>query len=197
MSQMATRPATCAVRIVCWKAAASAAAPTEITSVSRTTSAPWTGIARSAAKASAAASGTGPPAAVSASAETLVLDGRFDRVEMGDYAHLVMVDGKGEERSFFVSGDPSFDPFLEAPEKYRGVGPRIVRAPVKEMTFLGGRFRPVMGQPGDDGPVGDWWVYEEKGTTFSPEVQAHIQRTPRRPAAMRTSICVADPKARA
>jgi pimeloyl-ACP methyl ester carboxylesterase len=33
----------------------------------------------------------------------------------------------------------------------------------------------------------DWWVYEEKGTTFSPEVQAHIQRNPRRPAAMRTS----------
>lgn len=47
------------------------------------------------------------------------------------------------------------------PEKYRDVGPRTVRAPLKEMTFLGGRFRPVMGKPGDDGPLGDWWVYED------------------------------------
>jgi len=29
------------------------------------------------------------------------------------------------------------------------------------MSFLGGRFAPVMGAPGDDGPVGDWWVYED------------------------------------
>ena len=47
------------------------------------------------------------------------------------------------------------------PKKYRDIGPRIVHAPLKEMTFLGGRFRPVMGAPGDDGPIGDWWVYED------------------------------------
>ena len=29
------------------------------------------------------------------------------------------------------------------------------------MTFLGGKFAPVMGEPGDDGPIGDWWVYED------------------------------------
>ncbi|MFC0682276.1 alpha/beta hydrolase [Lysobacter korlensis] len=31
----------------------------------------------------------------------------------------------------------------------------------------------------------DWWVYEEKGTTFPPDVQEHIRRNPRRPAAIR------------
>ncbi|MEN3586214.1 amidohydrolase family protein [Streptomyces sp. ZYX-F-203] len=47
------------------------------------------------------------------------------------------------------------------PKRHRDAGPRIVRAPLREMTFLGGRFRPVMGEPGDPGPVGDWWVYED------------------------------------
>ena len=47
------------------------------------------------------------------------------------------------------------------PKKYLDTGPRVVRAPLKEMTFLGGRFKPVMGEPGDDGPIGDWWVYED------------------------------------
>ncbi|GGR55069.1 hypothetical protein GCM10010282_55220 [Streptomyces roseolus] len=47
------------------------------------------------------------------------------------------------------------------PSRYRDTGPRIVRAPPREMTFLGGRFAPVMGAKGDDGPVGHWWVYED------------------------------------
>ncbi|WP_344117096.1 amidohydrolase family protein [Streptomyces blastmyceticus] len=47
------------------------------------------------------------------------------------------------------------------PAKFHDVGPRVVRAPLKEMTFTGGRFAPVMGAPGDDGPVADWWVYED------------------------------------
>jgi len=47
------------------------------------------------------------------------------------------------------------------PSKYRDVGPRIVRAPVKEITFVGGKFTPVMGEKGDDGPVADWWLYED------------------------------------
>ncbi|MFG2468988.1 amidohydrolase family protein [Streptomyces canus] len=46
------------------------------------------------------------------------------------------------------------------PKKYLDTGPRIVRAPLKEISFLGGRFKPVMGAPGDDGPLGDWWLYE-------------------------------------
>ena len=47
------------------------------------------------------------------------------------------------------------------PKKYLDTGPRTVRAPLKEMSFLGGRFKPVMGRPGDDGPLGDWWIYED------------------------------------
>jgi predicted TIM-barrel fold metal-dependent hydrolase len=46
------------------------------------------------------------------------------------------------------------------PAKYHDVGPRIVRAPVKEISFVGGRFTPVMGEAGDDGPPADWWLYE-------------------------------------
>ncbi|HVX17147.1 MAG TPA: amidohydrolase family protein [Acidimicrobiales bacterium] len=47
------------------------------------------------------------------------------------------------------------------PSRYAEVGPRIVRAPVKEITFVGGKFAPVMGTDGDDGPVADWWIYED------------------------------------
>ncbi|GAU67483.1 putative hydrolase [Streptomyces sp. NBRC 110611] len=47
------------------------------------------------------------------------------------------------------------------PAKYRDTGPRIVRAPVKEITFVGGRFTPKMGTTGEDGPMADWWVYED------------------------------------
>ncbi|MGA4951519.1 amidohydrolase family protein [Streptomyces lydicamycinicus] len=47
------------------------------------------------------------------------------------------------------------------PSKYQDTGPRIVRAPVKEMSFVGGKFAPKMGAVGDDGPIADWWVYED------------------------------------
>jgi predicted TIM-barrel fold metal-dependent hydrolase len=47
------------------------------------------------------------------------------------------------------------------PKKYLDVGPRIVRAPVKEMTFIGGKFTAIPGEPGDPGDPVDWWFYEE------------------------------------
>ncbi len=47
------------------------------------------------------------------------------------------------------------------PKKYQDVGPRIVRAPVKEMEFIGGKFTAVPGQPGDPGEPVDWWFYED------------------------------------
>src|SRR4051794_40639972 len=47
------------------------------------------------------------------------------------------------------------------PAKYKDIGPRVVRAPVKEITFIGGKFKPVMGEKGDEGPVADWWLYED------------------------------------
>ncbi|MFI9720486.1 amidohydrolase family protein [Streptomyces sp. NPDC052396] len=47
------------------------------------------------------------------------------------------------------------------PARFRDAGPRVVRAPVKEMTFVGGRFAPEMGAPGSEGPLADWWIYED------------------------------------
>jgi len=47
------------------------------------------------------------------------------------------------------------------PAKYRDVGPRIERRPVKEMTFIGGKFTAIPGEPGDPGEPVDWWFYED------------------------------------
>ena len=44
------------------------------------------------------------------------------------------------------------------PAKYKDVGPRVVRAPMGEMTFVGGKFAYA---PGTDGPPCDWWYYED------------------------------------
>ncbi len=48
------------------------------------------------------------------------------------------------------------------PEKYKAVGPRIERHPVADMSFVGGKFDYRMGDDGDDGPIADWWVWEDK-----------------------------------
>src|SRR5947207_15805045 len=47
------------------------------------------------------------------------------------------------------------------PDKYADVGPRIVRAPVGQMSFVGGKFLAQPGDPGDQGEPVDWWLYEE------------------------------------
>ncbi len=47
------------------------------------------------------------------------------------------------------------------PSKYQDVGPRILQAPVKEISFVGGKFMAVPGEPGDPGEQVDWWLYEE------------------------------------
>jgi predicted TIM-barrel fold metal-dependent hydrolase len=44
------------------------------------------------------------------------------------------------------------------PARYREVGPRSVRAPLGEMTFVGGKFSWA---PGEEGPPCDWWHYED------------------------------------
>jgi predicted TIM-barrel fold metal-dependent hydrolase len=44
------------------------------------------------------------------------------------------------------------------PARYREVGPRIVRAPMGEITFVGGKLTVV---PGTEGVPTDWWYYEE------------------------------------
>jgi predicted TIM-barrel fold metal-dependent hydrolase len=47
------------------------------------------------------------------------------------------------------------------PSKYHSVGPRIERRPIKEMTFIGGKFTAIPGDPGDPGEPVDWWFYED------------------------------------
>ena len=44
------------------------------------------------------------------------------------------------------------------PTKYHDVGPRIVRAPMGEITFVGGKLTVV---PGSEGFPTDWWYYED------------------------------------
>ena len=47
------------------------------------------------------------------------------------------------------------------PKKYHDVAPRSYRLPVKEMTFIGGKFTAVPGEAGDPGELVDWWFYED------------------------------------
>ena len=47
------------------------------------------------------------------------------------------------------------------PAKYRDIGPRNVKVPVKDMTFVGGKFTAIPGEIGDPGPLVDWWFYED------------------------------------
>ena len=44
------------------------------------------------------------------------------------------------------------------PAKYAEVGPRIVRAPMGEITFVGGKLTV---KPGSEGQPTDWWYYED------------------------------------
>ena len=44
------------------------------------------------------------------------------------------------------------------PAKYADVGPRIVEAPLGEMTFVGGKFSVSVGT---EGPPVSWWFYED------------------------------------
>jgi len=44
------------------------------------------------------------------------------------------------------------------PSKYAEVGPRVVRAPMGEITFVGGKLTV---KPGSEGDPTDWWYYEE------------------------------------
>ena len=47
------------------------------------------------------------------------------------------------------------------PSKYADVGPRVRRLPVKQMTFIGGTFTAIPGEKGEEGPLADWWFYED------------------------------------
>lgn len=76
-----------------------------------------------------------------ASADSL-LTGTIQRLEMGDYAHLIVLDGKGKEHSFFVGNDKSFDKLVEAPEKFKGRKVRVHwRSVEKEIPEAGGKMK--------------------------------------------------------
>jgi predicted TIM-barrel fold metal-dependent hydrolase len=47
------------------------------------------------------------------------------------------------------------------PRSYEDTGPRNVRAPVKDISFVGGKFTAVPGEPGEPGEPVDWWFYED------------------------------------
>src|SRR6516165_6007614 len=46
------------------------------------------------------------------------------------------------------------------PAKFKEIGPRVVRRPLGELTFVGGKLTVKVGEPGS-GPDVDWWFYEE------------------------------------
>ena len=50
-------------------------------------------------------------------AETTV--GTFQKVEFGDYAHLIIIDEKGETRSFWLGNDPALKTLITNSEEYQ------------------------------------------------------------------------------
>jgi len=60
------------------------------------------------------------PLAAFAKPAVQVFEGKFLRIEQGDYVHLVVRGTKGGERTFFVGPDHSFKALLEHPERFRG-----------------------------------------------------------------------------
>ncbi|MBM3673958.1 MAG: amidohydrolase [Actinobacteria bacterium] len=47
------------------------------------------------------------------------------------------------------------------PERFRGVGPRVVRNKIAEMSFVGGVFSYREAEEGEDGTWCDWWYVED------------------------------------
>lgn len=53
-------------------------------------------------------------------AQSNVLTGKFVDLQMGDYAHVEILDAAGESRNFWLGSDPSLNKVVEHPEWYRG-----------------------------------------------------------------------------
>jgi hypothetical protein len=53
-------------------------------------------------------------------AEPKSLQAKFLGIEIGDYYHINVEDADGNQHSFFLSGDESFDPFIKDPEGHKG-----------------------------------------------------------------------------
>ncbi len=63
--------------------------------------------------------------ALPSSADLQTLQGTFVGVEVGDYYHLQIEDVKGQQRSFYMTEDPSFEPFIEQPESNKGLSVQV------------------------------------------------------------------------
>jgi pimeloyl-ACP methyl ester carboxylesterase len=64
--------------------------------------------------------------------------------------------------------------------------PELIRDHGEDVSELEEHPHIIVGQDGMYVLDNDWWLTEEKGTTFSPQVREHLRRHPRRPASLRT-----------
>lgn len=53
-------------------------------------------------------------------AEPSVLTGKFVELQMGDYAHVEILDGAGKSHNFWLGNDPSLAKIVEHPDWYQG-----------------------------------------------------------------------------
>lgn len=53
-------------------------------------------------------------------AEPSVLTGKFVELQMGDYAHVEILDGAGKSHNFWLGNDPSLMKVVEHPDWYQG-----------------------------------------------------------------------------
>lgn len=76
---------------------------------------------------------------LAAPAKTSSIEAAFQGVAVGDYVHLDVKDDKGVKRSFWITSDPSFTPFVQYPAKYRNRRVRITwRTVRREIPEAGG-----------------------------------------------------------
>lgn len=65
----------------------------------------------------------------------------FKGIESGDYMHLVVENEDGEEQTFFISNDPSFQTYLDFPDKHEGEHVRVLWHKVeKTIPEAGGKM---------------------------------------------------------
>lgn len=70
------------------------------------------------------------------------LEGKFVRIETGDYSHIVVLDAKGKEHSYFVGNDKSFDPLIAHPEKFKNKRVRVRwHSVTREIPEAGGKLK--------------------------------------------------------
>ncbi len=70
------------------------------------------------------------------------LTGVIQKVEVGDYYHLIIKDAKGKEHNLFVGDHKSFDPLVAKPTAYKGKKVRVQWHSVeKDIPEAGGKMK--------------------------------------------------------